>query len=75
MEQSIASQVSLLLEPTTTSLAQLIQQVTAQYDAQAGQIGALTLGLEAQQVSLVVLEQKVTALESRDQLVLGPNDW
>jgi hypothetical protein len=75
MEQSVASQVSLLLEPTTSSLAQLIQQVTSQYEAQAGQIGALTLGLEAQQVSLVVLEQKVTALESRDQLVLGPNDW
>jgi len=75
MEQSIASQVSLLLEPTTSSLAQLIQQVTSQYEAQAGQIGALTLGLEAQQVSLVVLEQKVTALESRDQLVLGRSDW
>lgn len=75
MEQSIASQVSLLLEPTTTSLAQLIQQVTAQYDAQAIQNGTLTLGIEANRVSLVVLEQKVATLESHDQLVLGPNEW
>ena len=75
MEQSIASQVGLLLEPTTTSLAELIQQVTAQYDAQAIQNGTMTLRIEANRVSLVVLEQKVATLESHDQLVLGPNEW